>query len=137
MKKKMILIISALFYICMFILTIKAEDIHMSRLPKVTAQKLSYKYIEYIAILEDGTPYPNTKKVLAIPKEIYESGQIFVIITGEERGLERSYAKKAEVKIGISDEQYYEVISGLNRSDYVIIEGYEELSDMQEVNVIE
>lgn len=133
--KKILTIISILFYGVMLVLTLSAVQIHKARLPQVKAEKLSYEVIQYQRVLPSGQLYDDEKKVLALPKQLYDDDRVFVIQRMEKNGLERSYAVLVKPVTGISDDTFYEVKSGIGRNDYVIVEGYENLTDRQEVNI--
>ncbi|MDR1414651.1 MAG: efflux RND transporter periplasmic adaptor subunit [Odoribacteraceae bacterium] len=70
--------------------------------------------------------------VLAVPKEIVKS----------QRGsrsvytIERNMAVERGIKLGISDDTYVEIESGLTESDKVVIKGYEWLRNRSQVKIM-
>jgi RND family efflux transporter MFP subunit len=70
--------------------------------------------------------------VLTVPKEVVKSqrGNRSVFI------IERNMAVERGIKIGISDDNYVEVESGLNEDDKVVIKGYEWLRNRSQVKIM-
>ena len=125
-----------LFYGIMFVLTFTAKDIHNARLPHVTAGPLSRQDFEYMVTPEGGMPRMVTSSLLAIPKELVDSEQVFVIYTEERNGMTYTYARKVFVTVSLENDMYYSVDGGIAFSDRIILSGYEELEDGCEVYIV-
>lgn len=132
-----LIVLSLLFYGAMLLLTLTAKDIHLARLPKVTASRLHNVTFSYLFTPENGEPYTVTGQMPGIPKELYDSGQIFVIVSEVTDYITCYYAKKISLKIDPSkeNETYYAVSDSFFR-DMVILTGYEELEHGDEVNLL-
>ena len=76
--------------------------------------------------------YKERKNIIKIPYSavINENGKYFVFIVGKDKKI-----KKREVKVGISDETYYEVTSGLSLGDNIISIVDETLKDGQKIKI--
>ncbi|AMD95832.1 efflux RND transporter periplasmic adaptor subunit [Leptotrichia sp. oral taxon 847] len=76
--------------------------------------------------------YKERKNVIKIPYSavINENGKYFVFVVGKDKKI-----KKREVKVGISDETYYEVTSGLSLGDNIISIVDETLKDGQKIKI--
>ena len=138
-KKRLLplLVLSLLFYGILLFLTLTAKDIHLARLPQVTASRLGNVGFNYLFTPENGEPRTATKQMPGIPKEIYDSGQIFTVTTKVTDEMTYYYAKKISPEIDFSKENdaYYAVSDSFFR-DMVILTGYENLEDGDEVNLI-
>ena len=128
-----LLLLSVLFYGIMGFLTLKASDIHYARLPQVTTGQLGNE--EFTFFLEDYPDTERTRSILAIPKELYESGQVFKIEIKTKDDFTYYYARQvwAELEMDKQNEHYYAIKRGIMRSDHIILDGYEELYDGMEV----
>ena len=136
-KKKGLLLLTALFYAGMILLTVFAEDIHNARLPQVAAARMIQQIFTYERVSENGFVIEADKKALAIPKEIVQESCVFVIRMVEEKGRTCTRVYRVSVETGLETEKYYEVRSGLHSADQIVIAGYETLSDGEEVYVKE
>lgn len=76
--------------------------------------------------------YKERKNIIKIPYSavINENGKYFVFIVGKDKKI-----TKREVKVGISDETYYEVTSGLSLGDNIISIVDETLKDGQKIKI--
>ena len=128
-----LLLLSVLFYGVMGFLTLKASDIHYARLPQVTTGQLGNE--EFTFFLPDYPDTERTRSILAIPKELYESGQVFKIEIKTKDDFTYYYARQvwAELEMDKQNEHYYAIKRGIMRSDHIILDGYEELYDGMEV----
>lgn len=70
--------------------------------------------------------------VLSVPKEIVTSRRGNKIVFT----VDRSAAQQKTVTLGISNDKYVEVLSGLEKGDKVVVKGYEWLRDMSKVKVM-
>ena len=68
-----------LFYLVMFLLTITARDIHNSRLPQVTAGRLTSKQNpDYYAVLVK-TGYSNEQYILTGYEGLEDGDEVFLV----------------------------------------------------------
>lgn len=138
-KKRLLplFVLSLLFYGTMLLLTLTAKDIHLARLPQVTASRLDTVTFSYLFTPEGGEPRTVTKQMPGIPKNLYDSGQLFTIVTEVTDDMVYYYAKKISLEIDFSkaNEDYYAVSDSFFR-DMVILTGYEELKHGDEVNLL-
>ncbi|MBO5176974.1 MAG: hypothetical protein J6C07_05920 [Lachnospiraceae bacterium] len=132
-----LLLLSVLFYGVMLLLTLTAKDIHLARLPQVTASRLGNVSFTYLFTPENGEPRIATKQMPGIPKELYDSGQIFTVTTKVTDEMTYYYAKKISLKVDSSKENdtHYAISDSFFR-DMIILSGYENLKDGDEVNLI-
>ena len=126
-------LLSVLFYGVMGFLTLKSPDIHYARLPHVTTEQLTKQ--EFTYVLPEYPDTERTRSILAIPKEMYESGKVFKVETKTEYGFTYYYAKQVwpELDRDKQNETYYAIKQGLYGSEQMIVTGYEELYDGMEV----
>jgi len=131
-----LIVLYLLFYGAMLLLTLTAKDIHLARLPKVTASRLQNVTFSY-QHTNNGETYTVTKQMPGIPKELYDSGQIFVIVSEVTDYMTCYYAKKISLELDPSkeNETYYAVSDSFFR-DMVILTGYEELEHGDEVHLL-
>lgn len=125
MKIKVCLALTLLFFIGMTVLTFTARDIHNSRLPHVTAKRLTRE------LFGDGF----TRK-LALPKELTEGDGVFIITSRIINGEKRDIARRVVLTTGQEDEEFYEVTGGIMGNELVIIESDRGLRDGDEVFVV-
>ena len=132
MKIKIISLVcvTLLFFALMAALSLTARDVHQSRLPHVTAARLTR---ESFSQGPGSVRYRQT----AIPKELYHSGDIYIITSRSVNGESRDFAKKVDIEIGLEIDGFYEVTHGLLGHDYVIFSTDRPLDDGDEVLVIQ
>lgn len=70
--------------------------------------------------------------VLAVPKEIITTRRGNKIVFA----VDRSSAEEKIIETGISDDQYTEVVKGLNKGEKVVVKGYEWLRNRSKVKVM-
>lgn len=131
----MLCLLSLLFYSAMLLLTIFAKDIHIARLPKVTAEPPGKQKFSYMTTGESGT-IKRTMSVTALPKDMVDSGKVFVLETVTENDFIFYYAKQISVTVDETKENadYYAISSGLSMwGDTIITTGYETLKHGDEV----
>ncbi len=127
MRRKITIILCFIFFLAMAILSFTARSIHNMTLPKVTVG-----YLRNENFIENNV----NNMGLAIPKEMYDSNQnIYVIRREIVNGEERNIARMAKLRIGSSNEEYYEVKQGISILDLVILSGGEMIRDGMEVYV--
>lgn len=121
--KKLLICVTALFIIAMTVLTFTARDIHNSTLPHVTAKRLSQ------------VAFNDYSRTLAIPKEIIDNGDVFIIGTRIINGEKRNVAQKVTLTLGLENDDYYEVIGGIIGNELIIFSTDRELENGDEVFV--
>ena len=130
-------LLSVIFYGSMLFLTLNAWDIRCSRLPQVTASRLSKEEFRYMETLQSGQLIETTRKSLAIPKELIEYGRIFAIDTVHKNDLTYYYAR--EITIAIDEAKENETFYALAEKDFretIILTGYENVEDGCEVHIV-
>lgn len=134
MTKKILFIITLLFFTAMLFLTLFAEEIHESSLPKVTAAPPERIFFPYEFTDENGEPRTGSIKKIAVSRSMIEDG-VYVIYSAEKNGTKRSFVKLASIQTGEERDGYIEVVSGIIFSDRIVTESDEELYDGAEVRV--
>lgn len=131
-------LLSLLFYGGMLLLSVFADDIHYARLPQVTAGVPKKQHFSYTSTY-DGHTINHTGSYIALPKDMVDSGKVFVIKTVVEENFTYYYAEKVSVTVdtGKENTDYYALSGGLDSRDIVIMSGYETLSDGDEVYLIQ
>lgn len=135
MMKKILLIVTIIFFAAMLFLTLFAEKIHVNTLPKVTASRPERQLFPYEFIDEYGKAHTGSTEKIAVPKSMLENG-VFVIYSAEKNGTKRSFVRLAPVQTGEERDGYAEVISGIMFSDRIAAESDKELYDGCEVNIL-
>jgi hypothetical protein len=128
MKKVINIILTILFFSLMLILTISARSIHHSQIPNVKVKRLT---------MEDFSGGSWTDKRPAIPKNIIEKGEVYIIANIYINGEERKAARLVYPQLGAENKEYYEVTGGLDRRDLLIVDSSKELNDGVEVYIVE
>jgi hypothetical protein len=113
-----------LFFAAMAYLTLNARNIHNSQIPHVETTRLTREKVSADV------------RVLALPKELYDSGDVYVIAQRMINGEVRSVAKKAVLQVGAAGNGFYEVKGGLMGNEIVVTSSDKPLSDGAEVFVI-
>ena len=133
-----LLLLSLLFYGSMLFLSAFADDIHYARLPLVTAETLKKQSFSYTVTLDNGSSFSQTRLVTALPKDMVDSGQVFIIRTDVQDDFVYYYAQKVSVVIDTEkrNDDYYAITGGISSRDLVILTGYETLSDGDEVALL-
>lgn len=136
-RKKPVLalvVLSLLFYGIMLFLSVSAKNIHYARLPQVTASSIQKQSFTYSYTTDYGT-IQQTKLCAALPKDMVDSGQVFIITTDSRDDFIYYYAQRVSVVIDAEKENadYYAIASGIAGRDLVILSGYEDLEDGDEV----
>lgn len=121
MTKRILLIITIIFFAGMLFLTFFAEKIHESTLPKVTAARPERQPFPYEFTDKSGERRFGTMEKLAVPKTMLENG-VFVVYSAEKNGTERDFVRLAELKTGAEYGDYVEVISGITIADSIVFE---------------
>lgn len=133
-----LLLLSLLFYGSLLFLSAFADEIHYARLPQVTAETLKKQSFSYTVTLDNGFSASQTRLVSALPKDIVDSGQVFIIRTDVKDDFIYYYAQKVSVVIDTEqkNDDYYAITGGISSRDLVILTGYETLSDGDEVALL-
>lgn len=134
MTKKILIIVTTLFFAGMLFLTFFAEKIHESSLPEVTASRPEQRLFPYEYIDENGEPQTGLVQKIAVPKSMIEEG-VFVVCSAEKNGTKRSFVRYADIQIGEERDGYVEIVSGILFSDQIVTERSGELYDGAEIRV--
>lgn len=132
--KKILLILTVIFFSAMLILTFFAEDIHNASLPKVEVSRPEEKPFPYKYTDENGNVQTGSSQKTAIPKLLSEQG-VYVVYSAEKNGTVRSFVRLVTVITGEERDGYVEVISGIVFSDRIVTECSGNLFDGCEVFV--
>ena len=134
MTKKILLILTVLFFAGMLFLTLFAEQMHNASLPKVTVSHPEQKPFHYEYTDENGKPQTGYAQKLAVPETMPKNG-VYILYYAEKNGTKRSFVRKAPVQTGEEQDGYVEIVSGLMFSDRIVVESTETLYDGCEVTV--
>lgn len=130
MKKRIVLIISVLFYAGMFFMTCTARALHEAKLPHVKVLNLEYE----LFIDEEG----NQSFGAAFPKEYYQEGEIYKISNVMINDEYRTIARRVDgLELGMENEKYYQVKNGIGSSEPIIVDGLDNVVDGGEVYIVE
>ncbi len=133
--KKILVIITAVFFAAMFFLTAFARDIHNSALPHVTASRLKQEQFPFEYTDENGNTFTGTESKLSVTKEQYERG-VYVLYKAEKNGETRDYIRLAEIETGRENNGYIEIVSGVSYNERIVSEYTGDLYDGCEVVVV-
>lgn len=129
-KKKIVIIISILFYAGMLFMTCTARNLHETKLPHVKVVELEY------GLFTDGNG--ETSFGVTLPKKWYRDGEIYrianVLINDEYRTIAR---KVDSLEIGLENDDDYQVKNGLGAREKIIISNLNGLTDGCEVYIVE
>lgn len=133
-----LLLLSLLFYGGMLFLSAFADDIHYARLPRVTAETPKKQSFSYTITLNNGASSSQTNLFPALPKDMVDSGQVFIVRTSVQDDFTSYYAQKVSIVIDTEkkNDDYYAITDGIFSRDLVILTGYEALSDGDEVALL-
>jgi hypothetical protein len=136
-KKISNLILIFIFIIIMIFLTLSARGIHNARIPNVTVQRLTREEFEITRVTSDGFVHTFTQRLLAIPKDLYYSGEIFIITPIIINGERRDAARRVTVTTGEgTNENFYSVVQGIDFNHMVIIQSDRDVVHNGEVFVV-
>lgn len=138
--KKSAFVFTVLFFSAMLFLTFFAEKIHISTLPQVEAARPETRRFPVYGVSGDSGEEEYlgySREKTAISEERLKEG-VFVLYNGEKNGTKRSFVSRVFPEVGEirSEDGYYEVISGINYGERIIVSTTKELYDGCEVNVI-
>ena len=123
--------VTVIFFASMAALTFTARGVREARLPHVTAKRLTR---ESFTVYHDHgmTQY----RQVAIPKAMFESGEIFIITTRVINGEKRDFARAVILETGLEIEGFYEVTGGMMGNELVIFGSDRALKDGDEIFVM-
>lgn len=134
MTKKILLVITILFFAAMLFLTFFAEKIHYASLPQITAARPERQLFPYEFTGENGETRVGSMEKIAVPKSMLESG-VYIVYSAEKNGTKRDFVRLAEIQIGEESGDYVEVVSGIGFADRIAIESTGELYTGCEVTI--
>jgi len=105
-------------------------------LPNVTVQRLTQEEFEFTFIHEELGEITTNRSQLAIPKELYDKGEVYILTVIYINGERRDAVRQVFPQIGEENEVFYEVTGGIGRSDFVVFESSKELTDGAEVYIL-
>ena len=126
--KKILVIITAVFFAAMLALTFSARPIHNSKLPHVSVQRVQEAYFPYEYTAEDGETLTHRRQNLAVTKEQYERG-VYVLYSAEKNGEQRDFVRLAEIIAGTEYDGCVDVVSGLAHNDRIVVSSDREMQD--------
>lgn len=129
MKKKLVIIISILFYAGMLFMTYAARPLHEAGLPHVTVLELEY------GLFTDE----NGEEAFGVmlPKKWYQEGELYKIAGKRINDEYRTIAKRVDsLEIGLENEDCYQVKNGLGAREQIIVGSLEGVVDGCEVYIV-
>jgi hypothetical protein len=129
------IIAAYLFFATMVFFTLFARDIRDSTIPNVDARRLTMEEFEF-SYISNGEEIISTQNRLAIPKIIYNRGEIFVVTQIYINGELRDIVRRVFLQIGAENESYYEVTGGLFGGELVVFYRNKEFEDGDEVFIV-
>lgn len=133
--KKILVIITAVFFTAMLFLSLFAREIHNSSLPHVTASRVQQAQFPFEYTDENGNTFFGTESKPAVTKEQYEHG-IFVLYSSEKNGDMRDFIRRADIEAGREHDGYVEVVSGISPNERIVVEYTGYLYDGCEVIIV-
>lgn len=144
MRKKMLpIILAILIFSAMITLIFSARAVHNSMIPNVKVSRLTRQEFEYeVELNNELLGFTNriiqTKVSYAIPKELYDSGKVFIIGHDEINGDIRTVAMSYNIEIRLENDEYYEVANRFfGGTPLFIMESNKEIEEGTEVYVVE
>ena len=135
--KKVLIVITVLFFGIMLFLTCFAERIHEAVLPHVTIAHTEDRLFPFEYMDENGNMQVGAMTKNAIPENALENG-VYVIFSSEKNGTKRDFVRFVQVQTGmVTDDGYVEVVSGIDSWDRFVDTSTGELSDGCEVIIIQ
>lgn len=131
------LIITLLFTATMITLTFSSRGIRNHfMLPNVRIERLNTQQYDYNFLLEDGTEVSAKRSALAINKDLYDNiDGLYIIKRDYKNGESRTFVKRVFITINGENETSYFIESGINNSDFLVIESNKPLTDDMEVYI--
>ena len=131
--KKILPIITVLFFGGMLFLTCFAEQIHNASLPHVTFVRSEQKLFPFEYTDGNGDTVSGSVSKNALPDYMAEKEEIYVIYSMDKNGTKRNFVRLASIVAGESIDGYVEIVSGIDFSDRIVKESTGELFDGCEV----
>ena len=126
--KKILVIITAVFFAAMVFLTAFAREIHNSALPHVTASRVQRAQFPFEYTDENGNTFVGTESKLAFTTEQFEQG-VYVLYKAEKNGETRDFIRRADIEAGRENGGFVEVVSGLSHGDKIVVSSDRELCE--------
>lgn len=126
--KKILVIITAVFFASMLFLSLFSRDIHNSGLPHISASRVQRAQFPFEYTDESGETLVGTESKLAITKEQFEHG-VYVLYKAEKNGQVRDFIRRAAIETGRENGGFVEVISGLSHGDKIVVSSDRELCE--------
>ena len=126
--KKILVIITAVFFAAMVFLTAFAREIHNSALPHVTASRVQRAQFPFEYTDENGNTFVGTESKLAVTTEQFEQG-VYVLYKAEKNGETRDFIRRADIEAGRENGGFVEVVSGLSHGDKIVVSSDRELCE--------
>lgn len=128
MKTKILIIITAVFFAVMLVLTFSSRSIHEAGLPHVKAGRLSEAEFPIEFTDENGELMTGTRQSPAVTKEQLEQG-VYILYTAEKNGEVRDFVRRAEIVPGAECDGYIEVLGGVTSYDKIVLESDRDITD--------
>ena len=133
--KKILVIITAVFFAGMLFLTAFAREIHNSALPHVTASRVQRAQFPFEYTDENGNTFVGAESKLAVTKEQLERG-VYVLYKAEKNGETRDFIRRADIEAGRENGGFVEVMAGIMPNEKIVAEYTGDLYDGCEVVVV-
>ncbi len=132
MSKKLLIIITVIFFTAMLFLSLFAEIIHNAGLPKVTVSRPETRTFEEAFTDENGKMQTFYTEKNALSEEQLENG-VYVVYYAEKNGTKRSFVRLVQVVTGTEKDGYREIVSGVNYGEKIVTASTRDLYDGAEV----
>ena len=133
--KKILAIITAVFFAVMLFLTVFARDIHNSALPHITASRVQQAQFPFEYTDENGNTFVGTESKLAVTTEQYKQG-VYILYKDEKNGEMRDFTRRADIETGREQDGYVEIVSGITHNERIVMEYTGYLYDGCEVVIV-
>ena len=121
----LLVILTVIFFASMAWLTANARSVHENSLPHVTAKRISREMFS-----------GSYTRRLAVPKELFDTGDVFVISVRIVNGEKRNFARRVFIETVAENDEFYEVIEGLTGNELIIVESDRGFGDGDEVYLV-
>lgn len=128
MKTKILIIITAVFFAVMLVLTFSSRSIHEAGLPHVKAGRLAEAEFPIEFTDENGELMTGTRQAPAVTKEQLEQG-VYVLYTAGKNGEVRDFVRRAEIVPGAECDGYIEVLGGVSSFDKIVVSSDRDIAD--------
>lgn len=134
--KKILSVVTVIFFSSMLFLTIFAEQIHNEYLAKVVISRPEQKPFPFEYTDENGNVQTGSVQKNALPESMLGQ-EIYVIHTAEKNGTLRNFVRCVTIQTGKKANGFVEIISGIDFTDRIVIESSDNLFDGCEVILCE